>query len=98
MTDYPPWLSLLGVTVVVGAPLSLTVLLGASTLIGRKFSEATTTRLVQWSISTGLLASIAVLASMLATGTRHLAIDLGNWVSVGHSYHFSIKFVFDRLS
>jgi NAD(P)H-quinone oxidoreductase subunit 5 len=44
---------------------------------------------------------------MLATGERHVVIDLGNWVSIphgaagggGHShYHFAVKFEFDRLS
>jgi NAD(P)H-quinone oxidoreductase subunit 5 len=39
-----------------------------------------------------------MLASMLVQGTRHVPIDLGNWVVIPHHYHFSIKFVFDRLS
>ena len=31
-------------------------------------------------------------------GTRHVAIAVGDWVAIPHLYHFSIKFVFDRLS
>jgi NAD(P)H-quinone oxidoreductase subunit 5 len=84
--------------IVVIAPLVLMVLLGLSSLWDRKFSEETTTRLVQVAINSGLLAAIVVLALMLITGIRHIAIDLGDWVLIPHHYHFSIKFVFDRLS
>ncbi len=84
--------------IVVGGPLALTGLLGVSSLLGRPFDEPTTTRLVQASIGSGLLAAVVALALMLSLGTRHVSVDLGNWVSIAHSYHFSIKFVFDRLS
>src|SRR5439155_14372430 len=63
-----------------------------------KVPEETTSRLVYAAISSGLLAAVAVLAAMLAQGTRHIAIDLGDWVVIPHHYHFSVKFVFDRLS
>src|SRR5262249_46059328 len=35
---------------------------------------------------------------MLILGTRHVPIELGDWVVIPGQYHFSIKFVFDRLS
>src|SRR5437588_148564 len=35
---------------------------------------------------------------MLAVGTRHVAIELGDWVVIPGHYHFSVKFIFDRLS
>ena len=53
---------------------------------------------MQAAIVSGLLAAIAVLAAMLILGTRHVAIDVGDWVAISDTYHFSIKFVFDRLS
>src|SRR5262249_13716776 len=46
---------------------------------------------------TGLVASVCVLALMLLHGTRHEAIELGEWVVVPH-YHFSVKLIYDRLS
>jgi NAD(P)H-quinone oxidoreductase subunit 5 len=45
----------------------------------------------------GLLAAVGVLALMLLNGTRHEALELGEWVVIPH-YHFSVKLVFDRLS
>jgi NADH-quinone oxidoreductase subunit L len=97
MTDFHQWLGLLGL-VVVGGPVLLTVTLGASSLFGRPLNEQQSTRLVQAAIISGLLAAVAVLASMLALGTRHVAVNLGDWVAVSHTYRFTIKFVFDRLS
>jgi NAD(P)H-quinone oxidoreductase subunit 5 len=85
--------------IVVAAPLLLTVILGVSSLLDRVLAEETTARLVSASILSGLAASVVVLASMLVTGTRHVPIDLGNWVVIPPKYyHFSVKFVFDRLS
>ncbi len=91
-------LGLILIGIVVGGPLALTLLLGVSSLLGRPFDEPTTTSLVQAAIGFALLAATVALAMMLATGTRHVSVDLGNWVSIEESYHFSIKFVFDRLS
>jgi NADH-quinone oxidoreductase subunit L len=85
-------------TVVVAAPGLLTILLGVSSLFDWKLAEERISRLVYAAISAGLLASIGILAWMLTVGTRHIAIDLGNWVLIPNHYHFSIKFVFDRLS
>ena len=49
----------------------------------------------------GLLAAVGVLALMLAfnvPGRPHVPIHLGDWVVIPGHYHFSVKFVFDRLS
>jgi NADH:ubiquinone oxidoreductase subunit 5 (subunit L)/multisubunit Na+/H+ antiporter MnhA subunit len=74
-------------------------LLGVPTVIGHPLSERRISRTVQVSIVVGLLASLAMLGIMLATGTRHVMIELGNWVKIEHPhYHFSIKLLFDRLS
>jgi NAD(P)H-quinone oxidoreductase subunit 5 len=97
MTLASQMITLMGVIVVV-APFALTAVLGGSSLLERKLSEEATARAVQTAVVSGLLASIAVLAWMLTTGERHVAIELGNWVVVPHHFHFSVKFVFDRLS
>jgi NADH:ubiquinone oxidoreductase subunit 5 (subunit L)/multisubunit Na+/H+ antiporter MnhA subunit len=97
MTETHPLLTALGI-VVVACPSMLTMALGLSSLMGFTLSEARTTRYIYLSIVSGLTAAIAVLAAMLISGTRHVPIDLGDWVLVPGRYHFSIKFVFDRLS
>lgn len=89
-------ISLLGLIVVM-TPLALLVVLGLSSLLDRKLSEGTTSRLCQVAMVAGLLAAIAVLALMLLAGTRYESIDLGDWVVIP-DYHFSVKLVFDRLS
>jgi NAD(P)H-quinone oxidoreductase subunit 5 len=83
---------------VIAAPLSLVILLGLTSLVDRPFSEQTTTKILQAGTIAGLLAALAVLAGMLIMGTRFVPIELGNWVTVPGLYHFSLKFVFDRLS
>ena len=97
MPVHPTFLTFLGV-IVVGSPLLLTLVLGISSIIDRKLTEETTARLVYAAIVSGLLAAMAVLGAMIVLGTRHIGIDLGHWVEIPHLYHFSIKFVFDRLS
>lgn len=92
-----PITTLLGL-VAIGAPTLLVAVLGLSLLIDKPFKERTTGRLVELAVVSGLLASIGVLIIMLVTGTRHVPIELGNWVHIHDVYHFSIKFVFDRLS
>ncbi len=84
--------------IVVGAPLLLTCILGFSSLISRRLSEKSTTWLGYITIMSGLLAAIAMLVTMLGMGSRHIAIALGDWVAIAHHYHFSVVFVFDRLS
>jgi NADH-quinone oxidoreductase subunit L len=94
--DASQMLQILGV-VVVASPLLLTVVLGATSLLGVKLTGRRTMGLISVAIVSGLVASIAVLGSMLISGLRDIPIDVGNWVLLPH-FHFSIKFVFDRLS
>jgi NAD(P)H-quinone oxidoreductase subunit 5 len=102
MLDYEQLMQVLGL-VVVAAPALLVAFLGVSTLLRRKLSETTITRATQVAVVVGLLPAIAVLALMLILGKRHVAIEMGDWVHIGEPgqgnyYHFSVKFVFDRLS
>jgi NAD(P)H-quinone oxidoreductase subunit 5 len=97
MSAAPHWLTFLGV-VVVAAPFLLTVLLGISSMLDRRPTEQMTVRCVQAAVVSGLLAAVVVLVAMLVLGTRHVAIDMGHWVTIPRHYHFSVKFVFDRLS
>jgi NAD(P)H-quinone oxidoreductase subunit 5 len=84
-------------TVVIAAPVLLVSILGLSWVIDRRLSEAVVGRLCQAVMVAGLLAALGALLLMLLHGTRHEAIELGNWVWVPH-YRFSVKLVFDRLS
>jgi NAD(P)H-quinone oxidoreductase subunit 5 len=88
----------LGVLVLV-APLVFTLILGITSLLGRRLSEEATTRLGHATIVVGLLSAVAILGIMLSVGERHIPIALGDWVVIpDHLYHFSLKIVFDRLS
>jgi NADH-quinone oxidoreductase subunit L len=82
---------------VLATPALLVALFGCSALLELQPPERTTVRLIQFSILGGLLAALGILAIMLSTGARHIAIELGDWVAIPH-FHFSLKFVFDRLS
>ncbi len=82
---------------VVLSPFALAVVLGVSALLEISPSERRTARLIFVAIVSGLIAAVAVLVIMLAQGTRIISMDLGNWVVIP-GYHFSIKFLFDRLS
>ena len=84
--------------IVIASPALLVFVLGISSLLDRKLSEQTTTTILQAGTIAGLLAALAVLLAMLILGTRHVPIELGDWVVIPGQYHFSIKFVFDRLS
>jgi len=90
--------------VVVGAPAALVVALGVPALLGRKFSEPVTVRVVQWAGAVGLIACLAVLALMPFAGGRPAVVDLGEWVALrpagaDHAhYHFAVEFEFDGLS
>lgn len=83
--------------VVVASPILLLAILGLSSLIDCPPKETTINRLTFSAILAGLLASLGVLALMLIQGKRHVPIEVGNWVEIDH-FHFSLKFVFDRLS
>ena len=97
MPDADQLMKYLGLIVVI-SPLLLTAILGISSLVGRRLAEETTAKLVYAAIVCGLTAAVAVLAIMLIVGNRHMAIDLGKWVEIKDHYHFSVKFIFDRLS
>lgn len=86
-------------TCVVSAPVVLLAVLGLSALLGIRLSERTISNCTQASVMAGLGAALAVLASMLTTDSRHVPLELGHWVIIpGEHFHFSLKFVFDRLS
>ena len=76
----------------------LTVVLGISSLLDWQASEETISKLVQAAIVSGLLGGGGRAGVMLISGTRHVPIDVGDWVAIPHLYHFSVKFIFDRLS
>lgn len=95
----PPWdrlLQYLGIYVI-AAPAVLVAVLGCAALLNRPFSERATGRAVQWTIVSGLLAALTILGVMLTLDARSVALNFGTWVHVPQ-YHFSVKFVFDRLS
>jgi NADH:ubiquinone oxidoreductase subunit 5 (subunit L)/multisubunit Na+/H+ antiporter MnhA subunit len=84
---------------VLANPAVLVAAVGLSALLRRPLSERETNRLTYATTVAGLLSSIAVLALMLVVGTRHVSIELGNWVVIPEQhFHFHLKFVFDRLS
>ncbi len=111
MPDVPAVLTGLGATVV-AAPAALVLFLGAAAA-GTRPAERAAGRAVAAAVVVGLAAALAVLVGMLATGTRHVVVDCGDWVDIGlppaggHAepggaaeahYQFAVKFVFDRLS
>ena len=84
---------------VVFSPVILVGVLGLTSLVGRPLPEDAIERLTRASMMIGLFAAIGVLAIMLSIGTRHVPIELGNWVFIPQQhFHFHLKFVFDRLS
>jgi NADH-quinone oxidoreductase subunit L len=88
----------LGICVVAG-PALLLAAIGTTSLVGRSLGERPLAALTAGSVSIGLLASLVMLGMMLAFDTRHVPIELGNWVNIPEQqFHFHLKFVFDRLS
>ncbi|HXD86456.1 MAG TPA: proton-conducting transporter membrane subunit [Urbifossiella sp.] len=87
---------------VVAAPTVLVLLLGITTLLDSRLSEQATAGATRLAVGAGLLACCGVLGVMIATGTRHSVLDLGNWIELpgetGRRLHFAVKFEFDRLS
>ncbi len=103
MPDLETTFYILGLIVVI-APVLLMSILGITSLVDRKLSEAATGRWCKCTSAIGFTAAASILVLMLAYDTRHVVIDLGNWVHIDESatehehYHFVFKFVFDRLS
>ncbi len=84
---------------VVASPALLLAIIGLSLLLGIRLTERLVVALTESSVVVALLAALTILATMLLTDVRHVPIDLGNWVSIPEEhFHFSMKFVFDRLS
>ena len=84
---------------VVASPAALLALLALPPLFGRPLEERTVNHLIRFAVVTGLLAAVGILGLMLATGTRRVPLELGDWVNLGtEQFHFSVKLVFDRLS
>lgn len=97
--DWTEWIFLTMGLAVVASPVLLLMLLGLSALVGRPWNESTVARLTHISVLTGLLSALVILGMMLATGSRYVPIELGDWVAIpDQSFHFHLKFVFDRLS
>jgi NADH-quinone oxidoreductase subunit L len=103
MPDHAAVMHALALLVVL-APAALLVVLGVTSLAERPVSEAATARLIWWSVGVALVCALGVFLGMLASGSRHVVLDLGNWVAIhshgvgGHGYHFRVKLVYDRLS
>jgi NAD(P)H-quinone oxidoreductase subunit 5 len=96
MFDLNMLLTILGSGVLI-APVLLVALLALPSLAGRPLPERAINWIVQFTMICGLIAAGGVLALMLLGDNRHAVVNLGNWVHL-HDFHFSLKFVFDRLS
>lgn len=87
-----------GIIVVLSPALLLTVI-GMSALFGHRLNERTVARLTQSAVLAGLAASLLILMLMLIRGIYLVPVSLGHWVDIpDQHFHFSLKFVFDRLS
>ena len=85
--------------VVVASPAVLLAVLALPMLLGRPLGESTQGHVTKAAILSGLTAAVAILFMMLAFDSRHVVIELGNWVAIKQEhFHFHLKFVFDRLS
>lgn len=84
---------------VIAAPGLLLAVLGLAALLSRPLSEEATARWTSACVVAGLLSTIAVLVLMLASGSRDMQLELGDWVVIPEEhFHLRLKFVFDRLS
>ncbi len=80
-------------------PLVLLAVLGIPSLLRKSLSETFINRATVLSTVLGLVSAVVALGLMLATGDRHVPVELGNWVILEEQhFHFHLKFVFDRLS
>lgn len=96
MLDQTTLLTVMGYVVLL-APAALLALLTLPSLAMRPLPERVIDKLVQITMLAGLTAAGGVLLLMLVGDNRHAVVNLGNWVHL-HDFHFSLKFVFDRLS
>lgn len=85
--------------VVVASPALLLLAFGLTSLLGRPLSERVLSLLTEVAVLLGLFSAVAVLATMLATDSRRVPIEIGDWVAIPEQqFHFHLKFIFDRLS
>ncbi len=89
--------------VVLIAPAALLAVQGLAALLSRPLSEKRSALVTQAAVIAGLTAAIGVLVLMLVGGSRHVGVELGNWVALpddefGAHFVFHLHFAFDRLS
>lgn len=96
MFDHSSVIAVLGL-IAIGAPVLLLAILGILSLLDRKLGERAIGKICQAANITGLVSSVAILVVMLIFGEHYESIELGEWIVIPN-YHFSVKFVFDRLS
>ena len=63
------------------APIVLVTILAMASVLGYPLSEPVISRLVQIATITGLFAGSGMLVLMLATGKRHVPVEIGDWAS-----------------
>src|SRR5262245_47067263 len=81
------------------APVVLFSLMGLTMLVNWPLSERTIARWTQAMVIVGLTSALAVLALMLVTDRRNVALNAGNFVVIdAEHFHFHLDFMFDRLS
>lgn len=90
--------TLLG-TLVLACPALLLATLGLPSMFHHPISERAIAHATKSFVVVGLLAAVGILTLMLATGERQVELSLGRFLDLPHEhYHFTFKFVFDRLS
>lgn len=83
----------------VASPLVLLAGLGVAGLFNFQLSERAISWMTQSAVWVGFLSAVFVFLAMLATGSRNVPIDMGDWVHLPEAhFHFHLKFIFDRLS
>ncbi len=83
----------------IACPIGLLACLGLTSVLGFRLSEAIVSRLTQAAVALSFISAIAILSMMLASGSRFVSVDFGDWVSIPEQhFHFHLKFIFDRLS
>jgi NAD(P)H-quinone oxidoreductase subunit 5 len=92
------WFNLLGFGVI-AAPAALLFVLGLAALIGRPLGESAMSRFTEAAVIVGLLSATGILGLMLLTDKRLVTLTMGDWIVLPqHHFHFTFKFIFDRLS
>lgn len=88
----------LGAGTVLGPALLLAVV-GLTRLIGWPLAERSVARVTFMTVAVSLALAVGILLVMLGTGRREVPIAFGNWMVIpSEHFHFSLRFVFDRLS